>query len=63
MTTDIALMGPHALESYRGRMLALEQFWVTAHAILLNEETRAVANISRKTRALAVQEDHSIVGA
>lgn len=61
MTTDITAMGPHAIESYRGRMLAIEQFGVTPHALMLNEETRAVAKRSRNTRALAVQEEHAVV--
>lgn len=60
MTTDVSIMGPHAIESYRGRMLALEQFGVTPHALMLNDEVRSVAKISRNSRALAVQEDHAV---
>ena len=55
MTTDLALMGPHAIESYRSRMVALEQFGVTPHALMLNEETRALAKYSKAKRELTLQ--------
>ncbi len=61
MITDIALMGPHALASYRSRMLAMEQFWVTPHALVLNEETRALAKFSKNKRELALQGEHDVV--
>jgi hypothetical protein len=61
MITDVTLMGPHALASYRSRMLALEQFWVTPHALVLNEETRALAKFSKTKRELALQWEHDIV--
>ena len=55
MITDVTLMGPHALASYRSRMLALEQFGITPHALVLNEETRALAKLSKTKRELALQ--------
>ena len=61
MTTDLALMGPHAIESYRSRMVALEQFGVTPHALMLNEETRALAKYSKAKRELTLQWEHDIV--
>ncbi|MBC7504003.1 hypothetical protein H7169_03450 [Candidatus Gracilibacteria bacterium] len=62
MTTDIALMGPHALASYHSRALALESFGVDPMAIsLYRAQDRSLAKQSRSKRALMVQEEHAIV--
>ena len=61
MTTDIALMGPHALALHDARHLALEQFGVTPHALALNEETRALAKYSKNRRELTLQGENNIV--
>lgn len=62
MTTDITVMGPHALASYRSRALALESFWVDPVALsLYQSQDRSLAKQSRSKRALMVQEDHSLV--
>jgi hypothetical protein len=61
MTTDIALMGPHALASYHSRALALESFGVDPMALsLYRAQDRSLAKQSRSKRALMVQEDHEI---
>jgi hypothetical protein len=62
MTTDIALMGPHALASYHSRALALESFGVDPVAIsLYRAQDRSLAKQSRSNRALMIQEEHAIV--
>ncbi len=61
MITDVTLMGPHALASYRSRMLAMEQFGITPQDLVLNEETRALAKFSKTKRELALQGEHEIV--
>lgn len=62
MTTDISLMGPHALASYRSRTLALESFGVDPMALsLYRAQDRSLAKTSRAKRALMVQTEHSLV--
>ncbi len=56
-----ALMGPHAIESYKSRMLALEEFGVNPLALMLNEQTRAVVKRKRSTRALALEPEHDLI--
>ena len=63
MTTDISLMGPHALALHDARLLALEQFGITPHALALNEETRALAKYSKTRRELTLKGEHHIVAA
>ena len=62
MTTDISLMGPHALASYHSRTLALESFGVDPQAITLYQaQDRSLAKTSRARRALMVQQEHSLI--
>lgn len=73
MTTDIHnnLVGAHmsALLSLRSR--SLEAYGIDPHALMLTEsralvetpsrDTRALAKISRESRALAVESEHALV--
>jgi len=62
MTTNIALMGPHALASYHSRKVALESFGIDPIALsLYRNQDRSLAKASRSKRALMVQEDHAIM--
>lgn len=63
MTTDIALMGPHALAVRDARLLALEQFGVNPHALVLNAETRALAKYSKNKRELTLQWEQEVISA
>ncbi|MBX9809761.1 hypothetical protein K2X92_05215 [Candidatus Gracilibacteria bacterium] len=62
MTTDITLMGPHALASYHSRKLALESFGIDPMTLTLyRSQDRSLAKQSRSKRALMIQEDHSLM--
>ncbi len=62
MTTDIALMGPHALASYHSRALAMESFGIDPMTIsLYRAEDRSLAKQSRSKRAMMIQEEHAVI--
>ncbi len=63
MLADIhpALMGPHAIESYKSRMLALEEFGVNPMALIQNKQTRAVVKRKRSTRALRLESEQDLI--
>ena len=71
MTNDPSLIGAHAsaLLALRGR--ALEAYGIDPHALMVSEthalmklptdDTRALAKISRESRALAIEADHALI--
>lgn len=62
MTTNIALMGPHALASYHSRKVALESFGIDPITLsLYRTQDRSLAKQSRSKRALMVQQEHAMI--
>jgi hypothetical protein len=62
MTTNIALMGPHALASYHSRKMALESFGIDPITLsLYKTQDRSLAKQSRSKRALMIQEEHAMI--
>ncbi len=62
MTTNIALMGPHALASYHSRKVALESFGIDPITLsLYRTQDRSLAKQSRSKRALMIQEEHAMI--
>ena len=56
MTTDIVLMGPHALASYTSRLQALQAYGISETSLIaMNSEPRSLAQISRAHRELVIQ--------
>lgn len=72
MATDIhpTIMGPHAIASLQSRMQALKAYGINPKAIelvhqvpvpVVQEKTKKLAKISKAKRALAIQEEHSLL--
>ncbi len=62
MTTDIVLMGPHALASYTSRLQALQAYGISESSLIaMNTEPRSLAQISRAHRELVIQWEHHLM--
>ncbi len=62
MTTDLALMGPHALASYSSRLQALQAYGISEQSLVaMNHETRSLAQIGRARRELVIQGEHHLM--